>query len=147
MRKNLDDFMYVQVVNDPESALANANYPTSGGYIDTKGYRNFAFLVCLGDTTLGTPDFAVYQDTSAAETGSIKVVSGASKTDVAAGDVGKWFSIEFNSEDLDAQNSFRYVTLKVSGTASDIACIIFLAWNARREPVTQPANYLEAVVA
>ena len=145
MRFIFDDSVYADMLEGGLTVLADANYPASGSYIDVSEFESFVFLVGLD--TIATPDFAVKQDTSATETASIKAVTGASKTDVVTGDDGKWFSIEVETAKLDIANGFRYVTLTVSGTGgSDNANIWFLGRNPRRAPVTQPANYLEAVV-
>lgn len=145
MRFLFDDNVYVQMLEGGKDVLTDANYPASTGYIDVTEYESFVFLIGLD--TIATPNFAVYQDTSATETASIKAVTGASKTDVVTGDDGKWFSIEVESSRLDVANNFRYVTLTVTGTGgADNACIWFFGRNPRREPVTQHANFLEAVV-
>lgn len=145
MRNLFDDSVYLQMLEGGKDVLADANYPASGSYIDVSEYASFGFLIGLD--TIATPDFAVYQDTSATQTASIKAVTGAAKTDVVTGDDGKWFTIEVESARLDVANNFRYVTLAVSGTGgADNANVWFFGRLARREPVTQHANFLEAVV-
>lgn len=146
MRRTLDDFMFIQVVEPGLTALSDATYyPASASFIDVSGYERFAFLVGLD--TVVNPDFAIYQDISATATASIKAVTGAAKTDIVTADDDKWFTIEVEVDELDGANGFRYVTLKTANITggSDNACIIFLAWGARHEPVTQPAGYYAAV--
>jgi hypothetical protein len=140
-----DDAVFTQMLEGGLTALADANYPASGSYIDVSEFEHFVFLIGLD--TVATPDFQVYQDTSATQTSGIKVITGAAKTDVVTGDDGKWFSIEVESARLDIANGFRYVTLTVSGTGgSDNANVWFFGYRARRMPVTQPDDYLAAVV-
>lgn len=137
--------VYALMLEGGKDDLADANYPASTAYIDTKGYDHVVFLVGLD--TVATPDFAVKQDTSATETASIKALTGASKTNVATSDDGKWFSIEFPVAALDVDNGFRYVTLAVSGTgAGDKANIWAFLYRARELPVSQHANYIEGVM-
>lgn len=143
--RTFDDAVYVNMLEGGKDVLADANYPTSGSYIDVSEFERFVFLIGLD--TIATPDFAVQQDTSATQTASIKAITNAAKTDVVTGDDGKWFTIEVEVARLDIKNGFRYVTLTVSGTGgADNAAIFFLGLRPRRMPVTQPANYLAAVV-
>lgn len=145
MRDIFDDTVYAQMLEGGLTVLADANYPASGSYIDVSRFESFVFLVGLD--TVVTPDFAVYQDTSATQTASIKAVTGAAKTDVVTTDDGKWFSIEVETARLDIANNFRFVTLQVSGTGgADNANIWFLGRLPRQRPPTQHANYDEAVV-
>lgn len=125
--------------------LADANYPATTAYLDTKGFDHVVFLIGLD--TIATPDFQVMQDISATETAGIKVLTGAAKTDVVTADDGKWFSIEFPVSALDVQNGFRYVTLTVSGTgAGDKANIWAFLYRSRELPVSQPAGYFAGVI-
>jgi len=138
------DAVFMQMLEGGKDVLTDANYPASGNYKDVSGYDYFGFLVGLD--TIVTPDFAVKQDTSPTETAAIKAVTGASKTDVATGDDGKWFFISVETRKLDIANAFRYVTLTVSGTGgADYANVWFFAWKAGAEPVTQHANFLASV--
>lgn len=146
MRFNLDKFMYVQKANDFNTAITDGKFPASASFIDVSEYSHFAFLVFAG-TLDSALTCQVYQDTSATQTASVKTVSGA-VTIVGTTDDNKWRSVEVETARLDVANNFRYVTLDVSGAAgsNDYLCIVFLGWNARREPVAQSANYLEAVL-
>lgn len=145
MRSNFGKSTYLLMLEGGKDVLTDANYPASGSYIDVSEFESFVFLIGLD--TIVTPDFAVYQDTSATQTASIKAVTGASKTNVVTGDDGKWFSIEVETARLDAANGFRYVTLTVSGTGgADNANVWFIGNLPRRVPVTQHANYLEEVL-
>lgn len=128
-----------------KDVLADAYYPASGSFVDTNGFDHVTFLVGLD--TIATPDFAVYQDTGATATASIKALTGAAKTDVVTGDDGKWFSIEFPASALDTANAFRYVTLAVSGTGgADNANIWCFLSRGSSKPVTQDSNYDEGVI-
>ncbi len=139
-----DEAFVVNMLEGGKDVLADAYYPASGSFIDMAGYQRIVFLIGLD--TIVTPDFEVYQDTSATATAGIKAVSGAAKTDVVTGDDGKWMTIEVDASKLDINNSFRYVTLKVSGTGgADNAAIFALRYAAGEEPVTQPAGYYAQV--
>ena len=145
--RNFAKAIYMQMLEGGKDDITDANYPASTGYVDTNGYDHVCFLVGLD--TIATPDFAVYKDTSATETANIAAVSGASKTDVVTGDDGKWFTIEFPVAALapTATLAFRYITLKVSGTAGgDKANIWLFMYRSREVPVTQHTNFLEAVI-
>lgn len=123
------------------AVAANDRLPASGSFIDMAGFSHGVFLVGIGgEDTAAT--FAVYQDTSATETGSIKAVTSASQA-ILDTDDNKWFTIEFNANQIDQDNDFRYVTLSPSaGTGSnDYYCVFFLGFGAAKKPVTQPTNY------
>jgi hypothetical protein len=131
----------VKCNNFNTAVAASDRLPASGSFIDMAGYDHGVFLIGVGtEDTAAT--FAVYQDTSATETASIKAVTSASQL-VAATDDNKWLTIEFNASQLDQDNSFRYVTLVPdAGTGSnDYYCVFFLGFGARDLPVTQPSNY------
>lgn len=142
MFKNLKDNVYVLKCNNFNTALSDGDrLPASGSFIDVAGLERFAFLIEMGTLDTATT-FAVYQDTSATETGSIKAVTSASQVVPDTAD-NKWLTIEVSADQIDKDNSFRYVTLVASGPAgsNDYACVTFLGWNARKRPVTQSANY------
>jgi len=139
MRQNLYENLYIKQLN-VEDAITESNYPVSGSYIDVTNFTHFAFVILAGGLT-SELTFQVYQDTSATETASIKVVTGATETIAATGD-DKTYSIEVAVENLDIANSFRYVTLTSTGAAGsdDYGAIFFVGWNARHQPVTQPST-------
>lgn len=145
MRNNIHDNCKVVKENSFNTGLVDGRFPASGSFEEVGNYTHFAFLIFLG--TLDSELTAqVYQDTSATETGSIKVITGAVAT-LAATDDNKWASIEVETAKLDIQNSFHFVTLNIAGAAgaNDYAAIVFMAWNARHAPVTQVANYDQAI--
>jgi hypothetical protein len=140
MRMNLYENCYVLQLN-AEDALVAQNYPLSGSYIDTREFTHFAFLMLMGalDSAL-TPQ--VIQDTSATETASVKNVTGAVES-IAADADDQTFSIEVETAKLDIGNDFRYVSLTMAGAAggNDYGAIVFLGWNVREAPVTQPSTF------
>ncbi len=144
MNYNIFENMHVQPVKNVDDAIGDQNYPPSGSYIDVQSFTSFAFLVHAGDDW-GTPAFQVWQDTSETETGSIKVITGATVVGLATDD-DKWFTIEVEVSRLDIGNSFRYVTLIASATSTEEAEIIFVAWQARHVPLTQPSGYRTHVI-
>ncbi len=115
--------------------------PASAAFIDMQGIDHGVFLVGVGTLDTATT-VAVYQDTSATETASIKALTSASQV-IGATDDNKWLTIEFSASDLDLENGFRYVTLVIANAAggNDYACIFFLGFRNREVPVTQPSNY------
>ena len=140
MRKNWYENCYTEQLN-VEDALAVAKYPASGSFKDVSRFTHFGFLICVG--ALDTEVVAqVYQDTSATQTGSVKVITGATVT-IAALDDDQTHFIEVAVENLDIGNDFRYVTLDLTGPAgaNDYAAIVFVGWNVREAPVTQPATF------
>lgn len=144
MRQNFAKSNYMQMLEGGVTSLSDANYPASGSYIDVSRFEEFTFLIGLD--TVATPDFAVYQDTSATETANIKALTGAAKTDVVTGNDGDWFTITVSTEQLDIANNFRYVTLQVSNTSADNANIWFFGTLPRDVPVTQHSNFLEEIL-
>lgn len=145
MRNNIHDNTKVQFVNEFGTAIVDGNFPASGSYIEVGEFQEFAYLVKYG--TLDSELTAqVRQDTSATETASIKDITSAVIT-IAAGDDGKWATIDVETARLDGNNLFHFVTLAVSGAggANDFLDIAFLGWGARTRPVTQVANYDQAI--
>lgn len=134
--------VYCVKCNSFNTAVAGADrLPASGSFIDMAGFDHGVFLVGIGtEDTAAT--FQVYQDTSATETGSIKVVTSASQLIPDNAD-NKWFTIEFNASQLDQDQDFRYVTLVPDQGAggNDYYCVFFLGFGAAKMPVSQPANY------
>jgi hypothetical protein len=122
-----------------ETALAAANYPLSGSYIDVSAFERFSILIHAGalDTAC---TFQVYQDTSATQTADIKVITSATRT-VGTGDDNEDFIIEVGTDQLDTANGFKFVTVTVTGpTGNDYASFEFYGYAARTKPVTQPAT-------
>lgn len=115
--------------------------PASGSFIDMAGFDHAVFLVGVGAIDTATT-LAVYQDTSATETASIKAVSGASQA-VLATDDNKWLTIEFNANQMDQANDFRYVTLVSSGGAgsNDYLCVFFLGFKGSKQPISKNTNW------
>ncbi len=141
MRNGLYENLYIKQLN-VQTALSDANYPTSTSYIDVSQFRRFAFLVSLGSLDSAVV-FQVKQDTSATET-AIKNVTGATFTAATSGVGGDNYDylIECETSALDENNSFRYVTLNVASTGggNDYAAITFIGYDAREVPVTQPST-------
>lgn len=133
---NLPEDVYLKLLNT-EDALAAANYPASGGYIDVKQFVKFGFIFLAGALDSATT-IKVRQDTAATET-AIKDVSGATLTVGATGD-DKWYAIEVETRKLDISNGFHFVTLNVAGpTGDDYGAILFYGIPDQK-PVTQPTG-------
>lgn len=137
-----ENAVYCVKCNSFNTAVTAADrMPASGSFIDMQGFDHGVFLIGVGTLDTATT-LAVYEDTSATETASIQAISGASQL-VAATDDDKWLTIEFNANQMDRANSFRYVTLVSSGGAgsNDYLCVFFLGFAARKEPVSKATNY------
>lgn len=143
MLNSIGEDLYIQVVEPGLTATADAKYPASGSFIDVYDFERFAFLVGL-DVVADALDFQVEQAT--ANNGTPKDITGAAKTDTLATDDQKWLLIEVQTDQLDINNDYRYVTLDVTGNAGvNNACIIFIGV-PKKHPVTQHASFLEHVI-
>lgn len=126
------------------AVAANDRLPASGSFIDMSGIDHAVFLIGIGAQDGSV--FQVYQDTSATETADIKVITGATAT-LVTGDDNKWATIEFDANQLDRANDFRYVTIVPATGAGgdDYYCVFFLGFRKSKRPVTQPSNYAHHV--
>ena len=127
-----------------ETAVAAQLYPTSANFIDVSNYERFGFLIAAGALNSALT-FQVQQATAA--NGTPKDVTGAVTT-VAATDDNKWHLIEVQTSALDANNDYRFVTLKATGAAGgdDYAAITFIGFNADSRPVTQGSDKAAIVI-
>lgn len=127
----------IQLLNT-EDAVAVAKYPTSGNFIDVSNHERFLFLIAAGALTSALT-FQVQQATAA--NGTPKDVTGA-VINVSATDDDKWFAVEVQTNQLDINNDYRYVTLNATGAAGgdDFAAILFIGCNPGEKPVTQGAD-------
>lgn len=143
MRLNWAQNVYTQKVNDFGTAITVAKYPVSGSFIDVTNFTHFAFLIFAG--TLDSALTCQVEEADAAD-GTPQDITGAVKI-IGATDDNKWSSIEVAVEEMDLEDDMRYVTLDITGAAgsNDYLCIVFVGWNIRHRPVTQPTNYLTAV--
>ena len=146
MIKTLSEDVYIQPANNFNTAITDGNFPASASYIDVAQFERFAFAVRAG-TLDSALTLQVKQDTDETETASIKNITGATAT-IGTGDDNEFVTIEVETRKLDLNNSFRYVTLAVSGAAgsNDYLDILFLGINPDVKPVTQPATYSQAVI-
>lgn len=135
----LGEAAYIKLINPADDYLSAKDIPASGSYIDVSNYERFAFLILGGslDTAL---TFQVKQ--AATISGTPKNVTGATVTiDASTGD-DKWYLIEVQTDNLDSNNGYNYVTLTCSAGAgsNDYAAIAFIGLNPRKIPVTQGAD-------
>lgn len=140
MRLNtlFSESVYVQQINKADEVLAAGSYPASGSYIDVSKFQKFAFLVELG-TTAHAQDWKVQQAT--ANNGTLKDVATAAAISSAADSDGKWFLIEVDSNELDINNAYKFVTLtNANGGTGDYAQITFLGLAPYHQPVTQHSS-------
>jgi hypothetical protein len=138
--KTFYEDVYIQKLNNFNTALAGSAMPASGSYIEAGQFERVAFLVELGTLTSDLV-FTVGQATGASATA--KDVAGAS---IALGNASdnQWGVIEVETARLDLANGYHYVLITDSGAAGsdDYACVTFFGLNPRRAPVTQPANLI-----
>lgn len=145
MDRNFNKHTYWTVASSGKTALVDTSrYPASASFVDTNGCDHVCIQVYCD--LVGTPDLSVYQDTSATETASIKALTGAAKTDIATGDDGKWFTIEFPVAALDTANGFRYITVVAAAGSGTDFCHISILLTRGGSPVSQPAGYYAAVI-
>ena len=128
---------YIQQLN-VEDAVAAQLYPTSGNFIDASKFERFGFLVGAGALTTELT-FQVQQAT--AVNGTPKDITDAVVVVPANGD-DKWYLVEVQTDRLDINNDYRYVTLKSTGASGgdDYAAIYFFGVNPGSKPVTQGAD-------
>lgn len=141
-----EDEVYCVKCNDFNTVVAaNDRLPVTGSFIDMAPFSHGVFLIGIGTEDTATT-FQVYQDTSATETADIKVVTSASQLVPDNAD-NKWMTIEFNANQMDQDNDFRYVTLVSSAGAgnNDYYCVFFLGFGAKKMPVSQETNYAYSV--
>lgn len=135
--------LYVQVVEPGLTALSAAKYPVSTAFIDVYDYERFAFLVGL-DVVADDVVFQVEQ--AIAANGTPKDVTGATKTIANATDDQKWFLIEVQTDQLDINNDYHFVTLDVSGiSGTNNASIVFIGF-PKKHPRTAHASQLASVI-
>ncbi len=127
----------IQLLN-VETAIASALFPASGSFIDVSDFERFSFLLLAG--TVDT-DIAYQVQQASAVNGTPKDITGATVTISATGD-NKWYLIEVQTNKLDINNSYRYVTLKPTGAAgsNDITAIVFMGHTPGSKPVTQGSD-------
>lgn len=120
-----------------ETALAASSYPASGSFIDVSKFKRFAFLIQVGALTSAVT--AKVQQ-AAAVNGALKDIAGATVTIPDTGD-SKWYLIEVQTDHLDINNDYHYVTLTLTGPAGldDFGAITFLGFGDV-SPATQGAD-------
>ena len=106
-----------------EVALAAASYPASGAFIDVSQFERFAFLVQAG---VLDSEITCQVQQAATINGALKNVTGAVAVIAATGD-SKWYLIEVQTNQLDINNGYNYVTLTLTGPAgiNDFGAITF----------------------
>ncbi|MFA5836179.1 MAG: hypothetical protein WC837_04400 [Bellilinea sp.] len=124
-------------------ALAVASYPASGAFIDVSRFERFAFLIQAGTLTSAT---TCQVQQAATINGVLKDVTGAVVIIPDTGD-DKWYLIEVETDHLDSNNGYNYVTLTLAGPAlaDDFGAITFFGFNGD-QPATQGADKGAVVV-
>ncbi|MCA9940551.1 MAG: hypothetical protein KC418_18060 [Anaerolineales bacterium] len=140
----LGEDLYIRVLEPGKDVLAAAKYPASGSFIDVADFERFGFYAAL-DTLADAVDLKVQQAT--AVDGTPKDITSAAKTDIADTDDGTEVLIEVQTDHLDINNDYRYVTLDVSGiSGNNYAALIFFGV-PKSKPVTQPTTLTHVLVA
>jgi hypothetical protein len=137
MNEIFEDAAEIRLLNT-EDAMTVAEHPASGSFIDVAKFERFAFLVGAGALDSATT-LQVHQAT--AVDGATKDVTGATLVIAADGD-DKWYLIEVQTNKLDINNDYHFVTLDITGPAggNDYGCIWFFGFNPGLKPVTQPTG-------
>lgn len=133
MNGNLNPSMatgVVAVINPVSQATGTVNT----GWVDMQKFGALLAILAVGALgASGTVDAKIEQATDAAGAGA-KEVAGSAITQLtkAGTDDNKQVLINLRQEDLDKNNSFRFVRLSVTvGTAASLVSAILLAFNAR----------------
>lgn len=140
---SIGEDLYFQLLEAGLTALSAAKYPASSSFIDVSDYERFAFYIAM-DVIADPLDFKVQQATAA--DGTPKDVTGAAKTDIVGTNDQKQVLIEVQTNKLDINNDYRYVTLDVSGISGTNNASIFFIGVPKNRPVTQHADLLEHVI-
>lgn len=145
MIRSIHEDIYLQPVNNFNTAIVDGNFPASGGYIDVSELERFAFVVRVGSLN-SELTLQVKQDTGATQTADIADVTGATAT-IAADDDNELVTIEVETRRLGINDGMRYVTLAVSGAdgGDDYLDILFVGLNPNDRPVAQPDAYSQAI--
>lgn len=138
MLKTLTEDIYFQTCNNFNTALVDGDFPASGSFIDVSDFEKFAFVVRAG--TLDSELTLKVQQADAID-GTPKDVTGATDV-VAATDDNDLFIVEVETNHLDINNDYHFVTLDVAGAAgsNDYLDILFVGILKGSLPVTQPAT-------
>lgn len=138
MNGNLNPSMatgVVAVINPVSQATGTVNT----GWVDMQKFGALLAILAVGALgASGTVDAKIEQATDAAGAGA-KEVAGSAITQLtkAGTDDNKQVLINLRQEDLDKNNSFRFVRLSVTvGTAASLVSAILLAFNARHGAAT-----------
>lgn len=144
MLRTFFEQVYMQVAANPGALSSGTSYPAS--YINVQDFERFAFLIALGATDQTAINAKVVQATAAAGTGS-KDVSGAAITQLGATDDNKYALIEVQTDKLDINNAFHYVSLTFTATggSATTGAVLFFGINPGSAPVSIPAAFVEQV--
>jgi hypothetical protein len=122
----------------PESQITAGNYPASGSYVDVSGCERFHVLIHLGAVhNSDAPTFEVKQ--ASAADGTLKAISEAYCKWTGAGTSdNNLVLITIETDKLDINNGYKYVTVVAAGTLTNgtYADILYLL-PLTSEPVTQ----------
>lgn len=139
------DRLALLAVVDPDVTTAST---VTTGWVSAANHANFMAVIMAG--TLGssaTLDAKLEQATSSGGAGAKDVTDKAiTQLTQAGSDSDTQAIINCRADELDISNDFAYLRLSVTvGTAtSDIGALLF-GLDAREQPVTQPAEVVEAV--
>ena len=132
----LQDSFAVVAQIDPDAYTA-ATYTSD--YVDMGKFSHIAAIIQVGEMAASsTVDCKLREATSAAGAG-VKDITGKSITQLtqAGSDSDKQAVINLTADEVDKDNSFRYVqaSMTVAAAASD-ASVTIIAWGARHDPAT-----------
>jgi hypothetical protein len=137
----LSEAVKIQQLN-VETVLSAKKVPASAAFIDVSEFESFAFLI-LGGALVNQVTAQVQQAKTI--NGAPKAVVGAVVVIPGNGD-NKWYMVEVQTNHLDSNGGYRYVTLDLTGgTTGDYAAILFFGINPGNRPVVQGADCGEIV--
>lgn len=133
--------MYQRLCNSGSAALTEGNYypPATEGFIPVRDFERFKFEI-IGISTSGSAKFDVYQADDSGSSANLKAISGATITSGSASLANTINEILVQTNKLDGDNDYAYVTLKATSLNTTKAAIKFVGLNPNQKPVTQYAS-------
>lgn len=128
---------------DPQTVNST---PVVGDYIDMSKYEQVLFIFMLGNMASETIDCRVQEATDSSGTGAQAMKSATQLSAHASNNDNKQIVIQVRNEDLDSDDSYRYVAPRmVTGdTSGGPAACVAIGFGARSEPAVD--NDLSSVV-
>jgi len=128
---------------DTLNPLSRSANTYNGAYVDTKNFHGFVAELLVGDIGAGgTVNFKLQQATSAAGAG-VKDIAGKALTQIsqtgspATGGDNRQFLINLHADELDCENSFRWIRMVlVTATAATVCAATIKGATPRHGPAS-----------